>query len=99
MILVDANLLLYAYNQSSEHHERARRWLEELLSKPQQPVGLPWATILAFLRISTNSHAFPQPYSISEAASFVSDWLATPAVTVLAPGERHRGRRGRRQER
>ena len=89
MILVDANLLLYAYNTSSEHYDRARRWLEELLSKPQQPVGLPWATILAFLRISTNSRAFPHPYSISEAASFVSDWLATPAVTLLAPGERH----------
>lgn len=89
MILVDANLLLYAYNTSSEHHGGARRWLEGLLSRPQQPIGLPWATVLAFLRISTNSRAFPSPYSIAEAASFVSDWLANPAVTLLGPGERH----------
>ena len=89
MILVDANLLLYAYNTSSEHYEAARRWLELLLSKPHQPVGLAWVTILGFLRISTNPRAFPAPYSLAEAVSFVSGWLAVPAVAVVNPGERH----------
>ena len=89
MILVDANLLLYAYNVSSEHHQRARAWLETVLSRPQEPVGLAWTTILAFLRISTNPRAFPAPYSISEAVSFVSAWLDSPATTMVAPGDRH----------
>jgi hypothetical protein len=89
MILVDANLLLYAYNSSSEHHHPARRWWEAALSKPRQPVALAWVTILAFLRISTNPRAFPSPYSPAEAASFVSEWLAVPTVGVLNPGERH----------
>ena len=32
MILVDANILIYAIDQDSPHHARARRWLEEKLS-------------------------------------------------------------------
>ncbi len=88
MILLDANLLLYAYNSSSEHHAAAKRWLEEVLSKPQ-PVRLAWITILAFLRIGTNLRAFPHPLSPTEASEIVSSWLERPMVAVLDPGERH----------
>ncbi len=88
MILVDANLLLYAYNPSFERHERSRVWLEEVLSKPG-PVRLAWATILAFLRIGTNPRAFEYPLSIEEAIRIVSEWLAQPMVAILEPGERH----------
>lgn len=88
MTLIDANLLLYAYNSSSEHHHRARGWLEEVLSKPE-PVRLAWVSILAFLRIGTNSRAFESPLSTAEAISIVSEWLAQPALAILDPGERH----------
>lgn len=88
MILVDANLLLYAYNPSFERHERSRVWLEEVLSKPG-PVRLTWATILAFLRIGTNPRAFEYPLSIEEAIRIVSEWLAQPMVAILEPGELH----------
>ena len=43
-MLIDANLLLYAYNTSSEHHEAAKRWLQEVLSQPE-PIRLSWLTI------------------------------------------------------
>jgi len=89
MILLDANVLLYAYNASSEHHERARSWLAGVLTEPREPVGFPWTTILAFLRISTNPRAFPAPLSVGEAVSLVSDWLESPATVLVAPGERH----------
>ena len=56
MILSDANLLLYAYDKSSSSHARSRRWLEAALSG-DEPVGLAWITLLAFLRISTNPRA------------------------------------------
>ena len=88
MILVDANLLLYAYDSTSRFHESSRRWLEEVLSG-NQPVGLPWTTLLAFLRISTNPRAMSQPLSLDEASAIVSGWLDQPCVTVPAPGERH----------
>ncbi len=88
MILVDANLLLYAYDASSEHHARARTWLEESLSG-SDPIGFTWVTLLAFLRISTNPRALVRPLSLAEAAAIVSSWLNQPCVSLLEPGERH----------
>jgi len=43
----DANLLLYAYNESAEQHEKAKSWLEEKLSSPEL-FGLSWQTVTAF---------------------------------------------------
>ncbi len=88
MILIDANLLLYAYNASSEHHERARDWLEHVFSG-SEPAGLAWITILAFLRIATNTRAFDFPLTPEEAVSIVSEWLVRPMVTLVEPGLRH----------
>jgi toxin-antitoxin system PIN domain toxin len=88
MILVDANILLYSYDSSSEHHLKARGWLENILSEPQ-PVRLAWVTILAFLRISTNRKIFENPFSISEATSIVRKWLEHPVLDLLDPTERH----------
>ncbi len=88
MILIDANLLLYAYDSSSPHHERAQQWLSRVLSRPE-PVSLAWVTVLAFLRIATNPRAFENPLSISAAVGIVSEWLARPMVRIISPGTRH----------
>ncbi len=87
MILIDVNLLLYAFDSLSEHHQRARSWLEEILSQ-REPVRLAWVTILAFLRIVTNPRVSRTALSMTEAVSVVSGWLAQPAVAILEPGER-----------
>lgn len=89
-ILIDANLLLYAYHPKAEHHEAARAWLEATLSGSEL-VRFAWLTLLAFLRISTNRRVFERPLSVSEAAAQVSSWLAQPGAGVLEPGERHWG--------
>jgi hypothetical protein len=88
MILVDANLLLYAYHQRAEQHERARAWLEAALSG-LEPVGLAWSTILAFLRIATSPRVFERPLSAAEAEAIVSSWLDEPAVVLVDPGARY----------
>lgn len=88
MILVDVNLLLYAHNQASPQHSSARGWLESTLSGDRQ-VGLPWHTLLAFLRISTNPRLFPRSFSIEESSAIVDEWLQMPQVAILQPGERH----------
>jgi len=88
MMVVDANLLLYAYNPSAGQHEKARAWLEKVLSGTE-PVALPWVVVLAFLRIGTNPRAFPQPLTTAEAVSIVSEWFAQPNVRVLEPTDRH----------
>jgi toxin-antitoxin system PIN domain toxin len=88
LILIDASILLHAYDSSSPRHTAARHWLEETLSQAE-PVGLAWQSILAFLRITTNSRALDHPFSLDQALAAVSAWLERPAVTVLIPGDRH----------
>lgn len=86
MILIDANILLYAYHPRSEQHVRSRQWLETAFAGPD-PVRLAWTTIYAFLRISTNSRVFDHPLTMVEAEGHVSSWLALPGVDALEPGE------------
>ena len=87
MILVDANVLLYAYDPRSEAHERCRTWLQQVLSG-EEAVCLAWVTVLAFIRISTNPRIFEQPLLAAEATAAVSSWLERPTVSVLEAGER-----------
>ena len=86
MILVDANVLLYAYNPRAESHERCRAWVERTFSG-EEAVCLAWVTILAFVRISTNPRIFEQPLLAGEALATVSSWLERPSVSVLEAGE------------
>lgn len=88
MIAIDANLLLYAYDESSPHHEPARQWLEEAFNGVP-PVALPWPTVVAFLRIATNSRLLANPLSLEEAIEIVETWLARPNVFPVGPEERH----------
>lgn len=88
MILLDVNLLLYAYDAGSKEHHRAAQWLEELLSRPTI-VGFPWGTILAFLRIATHPRILSAPYTLEEAIEVVAGWIARPNVAVVSPTEQH----------
>lgn len=84
----DANILIYAYDENSEHHERAKRWLEKRLASPEL-FGLSWQSIAAFLRISTNTRIFALPFTLAEAIEIVEEWLARPQVKILLPTEKH----------
>lgn len=88
MILLDANILLYAYDARAAEHRAARKWLEATLSA-SEPVGLCWLTILAFVRIGTNHRVVQRPLTPAEASAIVSQWLAAPPVTLLTPGDRY----------
>jgi len=88
MTLIDANLLIYAYNPAAEHHAAARRWLEATIGAGL-PVRLAWMTVLAFVRIMTSTQIFRRPLSIEEAAAIVDQWLAQSNVDVLEAGEQH----------
>jgi toxin-antitoxin system PIN domain toxin len=88
VILVDANLLIYAVNADAPHHESARRWLERELSGTTE-VGLPWIVVLAFIRITTRAGILAKPLSCEQALAYIDEWLAQPFVTLVAPGARH----------
>ena len=88
MIAIDANLLLYASDTSAAHHQASRRWLENTLSS-EEPTGIPWAAVLAFLRVGTNPRIRRNAFSLEEAIDIVAGWFERPTVTLLNPGERH----------
>lgn len=88
MMLVDANLLLYAVNSAATQHEAARRWLDAMLSGTEE-VGFAWPAILAFLRIATHPGLFPRPLSVQVATAKMDAWLAQPVSRVLDPATEH----------
>ncbi len=88
MILVDANVLIYAIDADSPHHRRSRRWLEDALSGTT-PLGLAWVVILAFLRLTTRPGILRRPLRPEGAMEFVDEWLAQPYVRAVVPGENH----------
>lgn len=88
MVVVDASVLLYAVNESAPRHGPAKRWVEGALSG-DEPVGLAWVVLLAFLRIATRPALFPEPLSVDEAMGVVDDWLGASPSTVVHPTARH----------
>ena len=89
MILLDANLLIYARVSSFPQHEHARTWLDAQLSG-NGPVGLPWPTLLGFLRIVTNPRVFERPEPVPQAWRQVAAWLDSEVAWIPQPTERHR---------
>ena len=87
MTLVDANLLLYAYDSESPCHTAARRWLAAEMSSGR-PLRFALITLLAFVRIASDHRIFNHPLSPSEACSLVESWLQQPNVQLLQPGTR-----------
>jgi toxin-antitoxin system PIN domain toxin len=85
--LLDANVLLYAYDSDSEHHAACRTWLDQAFNSAEA-IAIPWQTVLAFIRIATNSRAVRQPLAGTEACAIVNTWLERPNAVLLEPGGR-----------
>jgi toxin-antitoxin system PIN domain toxin len=85
--LLDANVLLYAYDSDSAHHRVCRSWLEAAFNS-DEIIALPWQTLLAFVRISTNSRATKKPLQSAEACNLVGSWLDQVNVSVVGAGDR-----------
>lgn len=88
MILVDANILIYAVNQDAPLHAKAKSWWEATISG-RETVGLSWIVLLAFLRLTTRPGLFPRPLPTEAAFDLVDSWLEQPSVTVVHPGPYH----------
>ena len=88
MILVDANLLLYAEDSLSEHHETARNWWDTQLSG-SEAVALCWPVVTAFIRIGTNARLHKRPLTLKEAIERVQSWIDQPCVRIIQASEQH----------
>ena len=88
MILVDANLLVYATVQQMPQHAKAKDWLSVALSGKTR-VGLPWTSLLAYVRIVSNPRIFSRPVAISVAWEQVKTWIAQPPAWIPTATDRH----------
>ena len=89
MILVGANILIYAYSRGLQQSNLAREWLDSHLNG-SSPVGLPWASLLAFVRIVSNDRIFERPVTASLAWVQVEEWLDAGPAWIPQPTDRHR---------
>jgi uncharacterized protein len=88
LILLDANLLIYAHAPESSHHADANAWLEDILNGPVK-IGFPWPTLLGFMRLMGNSHVVQKPLPLRRAWTLVESWLALPQSWIPLPTDRH----------
>ncbi|MBA3029078.1 MAG: type II toxin-antitoxin system VapC family toxin [Desulfobacteraceae bacterium] len=88
MILVDANILLYAEDSLNSHHDKARKWLDGKLSGTET-ICLCWTVLAAFIRIGTNARVFEAPLSLEQATTRVQSWLDQPNTRLINPTDQH----------
>jgi hypothetical protein len=88
VILLDANLLVYAHDRAAAEHRRAAAWFEDVMSGSRR-VGLPWPSILAFCRLVSNPAVVRTPVTPAHAWSRVTSWLAVEHVWIPLPGDSH----------
>ncbi len=87
-MILDTNILLYAWNNLDPHHLQVKQWLEDRF-RMRDTIGIPWVSRWGFLRVSTNPRLFDQELSPSEAVGVLRDWDRNPFVSLPEPGRRH----------
>jgi toxin-antitoxin system PIN domain toxin len=90
VIVPDVNLLVYAYSATAPEHERAGAWWRRAM-EGEEPVGLPWAVTVGFLRLMTSGAIITPPLRPAVALDAVESWYERRQVQVLDPGPRHLG--------
>ena len=87
-MLVDVNILLYAVNTAAPEHAQAATWLEASLNGNRR-VGIPWESVLGFVRLATSPRVSGRALTSAEAWDIVESWLEAPATWVPLPTSRH----------
>jgi hypothetical protein len=88
VLLVDANVLMHAVNESAREHSAARDWLRRALAG-QEAVAFAWTVALAFLRLSTHPAILPRPLTVTQATDVLGRWLDAPPAVIVEPTRRH----------
>lgn len=88
MNVVDANVLIYAVNEQSVHHDESRTWLDRSLSGGAV-VGFSWIAMLAFVRLVTKANLFPRPLTLDGAFARLDAWTGSPAAVIVEPMAGH----------
>src|SRR2546426_10605494 len=88
MLLIDVNVLVYAFREGAPNHPAYRRWLDGVVAS-REPVGIVDLILSGFLRVVTHPRIFSPPVPLERALEFAESLRSAPAAVPLAPGERH----------
>jgi hypothetical protein len=83
----DANVLLYASDETSGYHPQALAFLGGVASG-SEIVYLFWPTVMAYLRIATHPAIFDKPLPPADAVANVDRLLALPHVQTAGEQDR-----------
>lgn len=86
----DANVLLYASDETGTYHSRARAFLDQV-ARSSDLVYLFWPTVMAYLRIATHPAIFEKPLSPADAIANVERLLAVKHVQTVGEHDRFWG--------
>ncbi|MBS0590451.1 MAG: PIN domain-containing protein [Proteobacteria bacterium] len=78
----DVNVLVAASRSDHPHHDSARTWLEEALTKAAQgaPLKLQPLVVASFLRLVTHPKIFVHPTPMADALRFIDALLGAPGM-------------------
>jgi toxin-antitoxin system PIN domain toxin len=88
VILIDVNVLVYAYREEMPRHAEYRAWLEEAINSPR-PYAVSDAVLCSMLRVVTHPGIFKTRSDLQSATSFAEAVRNQPNAVVVAPGPRH----------
>ena len=83
---LDVNLLVYAADESSERHERARAFLDHVATT-RAITYVFWPVLLGYIRIITHPGIVSAPLAPEAAIRDVDDLISRPQIVVAGEGE------------
>lgn len=82
---IDANVLLYASDETNAFCEPAKAFLGDCASR-SEPLCLCWPVVMAYLRIATHPRIFTNPLSPPVAMRNIEALLALPHCRTISEG-------------
>jgi uncharacterized protein len=88
VILIDANVLIYAFRRDVDRHEEFRGWLKSAIA--EEPVlGVSELVLSTVVRVTTHPRVFAQPSTVGEALTFAQFLLDQANAVRITPSRRH----------
>jgi hypothetical protein len=88
LILVDVNVLLYAFRRDADRHAEYRAWLDGVVNG-DAPYGVSTQVLASLVRISTHPRIYREPSTREEALGFCRALLEPDICALVHPGDRH----------
>ncbi len=88
MVLLDVNVIVYAYRKDATDHRKYRGWLESVVNG-DEAYGLSNLVLSGFLRIVTHPKVFHPPSPVEDALGYVAQIHGQSHRVSVEPGPRH----------